>query len=445
MGSECSPGVRLADGDRIKGYQVLKAFDPGSMTFTAKAKSAAGRTVFLKKYRRPTALMRWYQPYIDYQQQLKQTIEANPVARNLCYELIEFFELNDPSSRLTRAYYQVVEWVDGGSDLKKVIQLIRSGSKDYSWNQRVIFARVLMAGVRALHEAGVIHTDLKPDNFFLIPDESILAKFKLRVIDLDNSLIEGRQAPWHGQPGEGYVGTPMYFSPEHVTGKVPLKASDVFTCGLILGELLGSGHPAAGKENYDDLIQGKAGGLKRIALEGAVAEAPDTGFLEYVLNSCLEPDPTRRPTAEQVLRALNGRLEAFQGRSPSAGGTAPAASPTATPAAKPAPSTPAHATAKGELELSSPDGAHRLPVRLPAVFGKPQFESWGPEYGRFLSVRQFKLSKGSDGAWTLEHHPEGTNSTNAAGAPVTGAIPVTDGMVITLGKTGKCPIHVRVG
>jgi serine/threonine protein kinase len=101
----------------------------------------------------------------------------------------------------------------------------------------------MLAGINAIHRAGVIHTDLKPENFYLLPDPAMAVKYKLRVIDMDFSLLEGKQAPWHGH--EGYVGTPGYLSPEHLAGKVPVKASDVFTLGLILGQVLGGGHPAA--------------------------------------------------------------------------------------------------------------------------------------------------------------------------------------------------------
>ena len=105
-----------------------------------------------------------------------------------------------------RAFYQVFEWVEGGKDLSKVLEEIKTNAASYDWNQRVIFARVMLAGIKAIHKAGVIHTDIKPENFYLLPEPGMAAKYKLRVIDMDFSLLDGKQAPWHGH--EGYVGTP---------------------------------------------------------------------------------------------------------------------------------------------------------------------------------------------------------------------------------------------
>jgi serine/threonine protein kinase len=59
---------------------------------------------------------------------------------------------------------------------------------------------------------------------------------------MDFSVLVDRRAPWHGY--QGYVGSDNYRSPEHITrGAVPGLASDVFTCGLMLHELLAGVHP----------------------------------------------------------------------------------------------------------------------------------------------------------------------------------------------------------
>ena len=99
-----------------------------------------------------------------------------------------------------------------------------------------------MAGIAALHESKIVHADLKPANAYLIKDPTIGSGYQLKLIDMDFSLLADRRAPWHGF--QGYVGTDNYRSPEHLTrGAVPGLASDVFTCGLILYELLAGEHP----------------------------------------------------------------------------------------------------------------------------------------------------------------------------------------------------------
>jgi serine/threonine protein kinase len=471
MSTEYSSGVKFKEGDRIRGYEILRAFDPGGFAFSAKAKTPNGGLVFFKKYKRPGGSSPWLAGFVAYQTELKRRIQADAAARSLCYEFIEFFEMSKPGGTVPlRAFYQVFEWVEGGKDLSKVVEEIRTSPAAGDWNQRVIFARVMLAGINAIHRAGVIHTDLKPENFYLLPDPAMAVKYKLRVIDMDFSLLEGKQAPWHGH--EGYVGTPGYLSPEHLAGKVPVKASDVFTLGLILGQVLGGGHPAAPSlDTYDDQV--KDGRLKPVVVQKTIDGVADLDFLGYVINSCFRLEPNKRPTAEQLLMALNGRLTEWDGRRPRAGITGPApparpVPPAAEPAPRPAapvppPSTPpvapvspaapvvaapapapSPAVDSRGVELVGPSG-QKLRANIPTRFGRDAFKAWGEDYQKFVSPEQFRLSKDGSGQWLLEHCREAKNATNANGNPVTGPIPVQSGMTITLGKTGKCPITLNLG
>ena len=68
-------------------------------------------------------------------------------------------------------------------------------------------------------------------------------------------MLTDEQAPWHGH--QGYVGSDNYRSPEHFTaGAVPGAASDVFTCGLILYQLLAGQHPYWSEDQGEYAAQG---------------------------------------------------------------------------------------------------------------------------------------------------------------------------------------------
>ena len=476
MSIEYSSGVKFREGDRIKGYEILKAFDPGSYAYAGKAKASTGRNVFFKKYRRPGGSSPWLAGFIAYQTELKRRVQAYAAAKSLCYEFIEFFEMSKLGGVVPlRAFYQGFEWVEGGKDLRKAVDEIKANPAAYDWNQRVIFARVMMAGMNAVHKAGVIHTDLKPENFYLLPEPAIAAKYKVRVIDMDFSLLEGQKAPWHGH--EGYVGTPGYMSPEHLAGNVvPVKASDVFTLGLILGELLGGGHPAApSMDTYDDQV--KNGRLKPVIVQKPIENVADMEFLNHVINGSFRPEPSKRPSAEQVLMALNGRLPEWDGKRPKVGTTlppgetrpetggpvlppprrtetsAPVVTPTTTPPLTPvspprdirppAPPVSPPPTAAVGIELVGPSG-QRLKANIATKFGRTVLKAFGADYEKFLSPEQFHLFKDSSGRWMIEHCATATNVTNVNGTPITASIPVQSGITITLGKTGKCPITVNI-
>ena len=469
-----SSALKLKEGEEINGYQVIKVFDPGGFAYAAKAKAPTGRTVFLKKYKCPGGSAPWLAGYIAYQTELKRRIQTDAAAKNLCYEFIEFFEMKKEGiTGPLKAFYQVFEFVDGGKDLRKVLDELKTNPAAYDWNQRVIFAKVMMAGINAIHKAGVIHTDLKPENFYLLPEPSISAKYKLRVIDMDFSLLEGKQAPWHGHPGAGYVGTDGYLSPEHIAGVIPTKASDAFTLGLILGELLGGGHPAAhSMDTYDDQV--KTGRLKPVVFQKPIEGVSDSDFLAHVTNACFRPEPGKRPSAEQLLMALNGRLTEWDGKRPK--NTSPSSAPApvpATPARPPMPTpapaapvistTPAAAvtpppviprptapvvetvgaSTTSSVELVGPAG-QKLRASIATKFGRNVFKAWGPDYEKFMSPEQFHLFKDAVGKWMIEHCASATNATNANGVAVTAPIPVQPGMVITLGKTGKCSVTITL-
>lgn len=279
----------FSDGDIIKGYQIKKAFEPGGFAYAGKALSSSGRNVFFKKYRRPGGSSPWQQGFIDYQIELKRRIQSDAMASKLCYEFIEFFDRSKPGGLVPkRAFYQVFEWVEGGSDLRKMLTDLEANPRSYDWNQRVVFSKVMVAGIHAIHKAGVIHTDLKPENFYLVPDSTISVKWKIRVIDMDFSILEGVKPPWI-EHGDTCVGTRGYMSPEHVRKEIPTKASDVFTLGLILGELLGAGHPAmgaaGGMDNYDKNVL--EGGIPSVEIQHPIERVSDLKFLNYVVNACL--------------------------------------------------------------------------------------------------------------------------------------------------------------
>jgi pSer/pThr/pTyr-binding forkhead associated (FHA) protein len=89
--------------------------------------------------------------------------------------------------------------------------------------------------------------------------------------------------------------------------------------------------------------------------------------------------------------------------------------------------------------LIGPAG-QKLRANIATKFGRNILKTWGPDYEKFISPEQFHLFKDVSGKWIIEHYSTATNATNANGNPITAPIPVQSGMIITLGKTGKCPI-----
>lgn len=74
--------------------------------------------------------------------------------------------------------------------------------------QRLVLLRTLTLALMNVHEAGVVHSDMKPDNVMMTQDAE--GNCKLRLIDFDGSFLEEKPP----ENAEDVAGDPTYFSPE---------------------------------------------------------------------------------------------------------------------------------------------------------------------------------------------------------------------------------------
>ena len=282
---------RYGHGDEVGRFRVTAVLDQDSHgTFYKALEAGDGRTVFLKGYNSPSPRVTWYRPYIEHQRSIWDEIAASPAAR-FTYRAIELFEHE-------RQYFQAIEHLEGLDVEAALEQGLGSPAA------RLVWARVLTAGLAAFDELGVVHCDLKPANLHLTPDPTIQAGHVLRLIDFDWAVRTDAPAPWHGS--KDYVGTTNYASPEHLRGEVPSFASDVFSSALMITELLLGVHPYRHETmgEYRDAVLGGATDLSALAA-GPSAER----WRHYVpaLAAALDLDPARRPTARRLNEILNGK------------------------------------------------------------------------------------------------------------------------------------------
>jgi serine/threonine protein phosphatase PrpC len=97
-------------------------------------------------------------------------------------------------------------------------------------------ATKLAKGVAALHRAGVIHRDIKPDNVILQPEGD------LKLIDLGVARLPGLD-DFPAGPASNTPGTPSYMAPELIDGQAGNEKSDLFALGVTLFRMFTGAYP----------------------------------------------------------------------------------------------------------------------------------------------------------------------------------------------------------
>ncbi|MCP3013260.1 protein kinase [Nocardiopsis dassonvillei] len=154
----------------------------------------------------------------------------------------------------------------------------------------------------AIHAAGVVHRDLKPDNIMLAADGP-------RVIDFGIA----RAVETTSVTASGVVGTIGYMAPEQLEGMRLTSAVDIFSWGSVMV------YAATGHEAFPGPTQ--ASRIARI-LGGEPDLGPLTEPLAGIVRSCLDKDPDRRPDATTLLNLLiSAPAEGTAARPATGGGT----------------------------------------------------------------------------------------------------------------------------
>ncbi|AEN09631.1 MULTISPECIES: serine/threonine-protein kinase [unclassified Streptomyces] len=149
----------------------------------------------------------------------------------------------------------------------------------------------VLRGLTAVHEAGVLHRDVKPHNILFRPDGRAL------LMDFGIATFEGAVQVTRSHE---IIGTPQYLAPE-LLSRTPehphtaTAASDLWALGVTLYEMVEGRRPFDGATSYEVLI--------------AVRESPAppmkyAGPLAALIDALLRKDPAQRPDATEAERML---------------------------------------------------------------------------------------------------------------------------------------------
>lgn len=262
---------------RLAGYEILGELGRGGMGVVYKARASAhGGIVALKMLPEvdATALYRFKQEF----RTLTGVSHPNLVS---LYELIA----------AGNVWCFTMELVEG-VDFRHYVRGVPGRGAEYHEGRLRSALRQLVEGVSALHAAGKLHRDLKPRN--------VLVTEAGRVVVLDFGLVaELGQAGEHESTERHLTGTVPYMSPEQSAAKPVTPATDWYSVGVMLYEILTGQLPFQG--TCLEVLQQKQ--ERPPPRPGAIAAGvpPD---LDELCQKLLAIRPEDRPEGAEILRRL---------------------------------------------------------------------------------------------------------------------------------------------
>lgn len=192
-----------------------------------------------------------------------------------------------PKEGAARWPFMVSELLSG-QDLRHVLNAGRP-----EWTQAVAWLQEALDALQSAHDHGVIHRDLKPENLM------ITSRNHVKIMDFGIARVLDQKSL---TATASIIGTPHYMSPEHLSAKSVVPASDVYSLGVVLYEML-TGHPPFQAEDLMVVL------MKMMSEEPPPLEAlrPDLpAWLHQAVRQMLARDLTDRyPSASAARAALS--------------------------------------------------------------------------------------------------------------------------------------------
>ncbi|KAI1812040.1 Pkinase-domain-containing protein [Poronia punctata] len=194
-------------------------------------------------------------------------------------------------------YCEVMEYCSGG-DLYTLV--LTAGKLEVL--EADCYFKQMMRGVEYMHEMGVAHRDLKPENLLLTCHGA------LKITDFGNG--ECFRMAWENSAHmvSGLCGSAPYIAPEeYVDKEFDARAVDVWACGVIYMAMRTGRHLwRVAKKDEDEFYERYLAGRRDEEGYGPI-ESLHRARCRNVIYSILDPNPTRRITASQVLKSEWGR------------------------------------------------------------------------------------------------------------------------------------------
>jgi Protein kinase domain len=218
----------LSGGQAFGPYHIAGTAGAGGMgvVYRAEQRSLA-RVVALKVIRPDIAQSGDYRSRFLREARLAAAVDHPHV--------VSVFDVGEQAGRL----YLTMQWVDG-QDLRTLLDRQRRLDPD----RTVLIGTQLAGALQAVHQAGLVHRDVKPSNVLMRDlggrDHAYLTDFG--IAKMPGAQDDLTRTGWS-------VGTPGYLSPEQIRGQRPGPHSDLYALACVLFEALTGRRPFGGEND----------------------------------------------------------------------------------------------------------------------------------------------------------------------------------------------------
>jgi eukaryotic-like serine/threonine-protein kinase len=210
--------------------------------------------------------------------------EARAIGRLSHPQIVTVYDVGEDKGTV----YIAMEYLTG----EPLDEVMKSGRLTVA--QSVDIIRQVAMALDYAHQKGIVHRDIKPSNIILTRD------LEAKLTDFGIARIEDSAAGYQTQVGE-ILGTPIYMSPEQVTGDRADGRSDLFSVGVLLYEMILGRRPFSG-----NTLASIFHSISHDEPEPPVAADPFiTRSLSDVVMKSLEKAPEKRfQTGRELVAAL---------------------------------------------------------------------------------------------------------------------------------------------
>lgn len=198
--------------------------------------------------------------------------------------------------------FLVMEFVQG-----RTIREIMAQSGPFTSAHALEIISAVLAGLSSAHDAGFVHRDIKPENVLITNDGHI------KVTDFGLARVIS-DTPVSDSTGAVLLGTMAYLSPEQVQQLAVDQRSDVYSCGILLYEMVTGLVPFTGSSPLDVAYQHVNSNVSApSSIQPDVPPAVDHLVLAATRKSPVERIQSAREFRDGVIRAISAvpRAEAL--------------------------------------------------------------------------------------------------------------------------------------